>query len=390
MRTRADQLTISHMNQSLILDTIRKHGKITRAGISQELRLSPPSVSSNIEKLIQKQLVLEFYVDSAEGPGRRGKLVGLNPDYSFIVCMDLSSPILTLGLGNINEEIIAFHQYDRIEGLNAPQILDCVKNAFSALLTQYQLTREQIGAIIVCSPGVINEYAGKIEYAPQFPGWEGSDVWRALHSEYGDKLILMNDVNVIALGEQQVGIGRYYNSFVYINVDVGIGGAIIIDNKLLEGHNLAAGEIGYMMTSPRQFENHASARCSLESQVSFTAIRERLAQKLNQPLQSLTIPAINAAYHAGDPIVRKELDQLIKMLAMCIVNISAVLNVPVICLGGMIRDLDIDITQQISRLIQDSVPYPPHICLSQLGATGFLHGALHLGTERILKQATKE
>ena len=104
MKTSADQLTISHINQKLILDTIKEHGKITRANLSQLLHLSPPSVSSNIEKLLQKQLVLEYSTSSFEGPGRKGKLLGLNPDYSYIVCVDLSSPMLGVGIGNVKEE----------------------------------------------------------------------------------------------------------------------------------------------------------------------------------------------------------------------------------------------------------------------------------------------
>ena len=390
MRTGADQLTISQINQDLILQTIKKRKRITRASISQELHLSPLSVSSNIEKLLQKNLVLEYSMDNMEGPGRRGKLLGLNPDFAYIVCIDLSSPTLTIGLGNVNEEIIECTPYDRIQGIEAPKLLACVKNGISDLLMRRNLTLEQVGAIIVCSPGVINEYAQKIEYAPQFPGWEGTNVWSELRKEYGDRLILMNDVNAIALGELQVGIGRYYKSFVYINVDVGIGGGIIIDHHLLEGENLAAGELGFMITALDQLNHHTPERGALEGQISIQALRERLASRLKMPLHEVTLPVINRLCYEGDPVVMEEIQLLIKMLAMCVVNISAVLNVPVICLGGMLLELNVDVAQKISNYIQGLIPYPPHICNSQLGSTGFLHGALYLGAERILKQATKE
>ena len=388
MRTGADQLTISHINQNLILKTIKKHKRITRASISQELHLSPPSVSSNIEKLLQKNLVLECCTDNMEGPGRRGKLLGLNPDYAYIVCIDLSSPTLTIGLGNISEEIIECTPYDRIQGIEAAKLLTCVKSGIADLLQRRKLTMEQVGAIIVCSPGVINEYAQKIEYAPQFPGWEGTNVWSELRKEYGDRLILMNDVNAIALGELQVGIGQYYKSFVYINVDVGIGGGIIINHQLLEGENLAAGEVGFMMTALDQLNNHAPERGTLEGQISIQALREKLAARLELPVHEVTLPVINKLYDEGNAVVLEEIQLLIKMLAMCVVNISAVLNVPVICLGGMLLGLNMDIAQKISNCIQGLIPYPPHICNSQLGATGFLHGALYLGAERILEKAT--
>ena len=388
MKTSADQLTISHINQKLILDTIKEHGKITRANLSQLLHLSPPSVSSNIEKLLQKQLVLEYSTSSFEGPGKKGKLLGLNPDYSYIVCVDLSSPMLGVGIGNVKEEIVDYHQYERIEELDAQELLSCIDKAISDIMKRNSLSGERIGAIIVCSPGVINESAKKIEYVPQFPGWSGTNVWSSLRQKYGEKLILINDINAIAMGELQVGVGKIVNSFVCLNVDIGIGGGIIFNNQLLEGVNLAAGELGFMMTSLQQLEQPSREKGNLEKMVSIQALRKRLAQKLDIPFHALPISAINDLYRKSNPIVVEEIELLIRMLAMCIVNISAVLNVPVICIGGMIRELEIDLDRRISALIQNMVPYPPRICISQLGSTGFLYGALHLGSEKILKETT--
>lgn len=388
MKTSADQLTISHINQKLILDTIKEHGMITRANLSQLLHLSPPSVSSNIEKLLQKRLVLEYSTSSIEGPGRKGKLLGLNPDYSYIVCVDLSSPMLGVGIGNVKEEIVDYHQFEKIEDLNAQELLSCIESAISNIMSRNNLSEERIGAIIVCSPGVINEFAKKIEYVPQFPGWSGANVWSILRQKYGEKLILINDINAIAMGELQVGVGKIVNSFVCLNVDIGIGGGIIVNNQLLEGVNLAAGELGFMMTSMQQLEQPSREKGNLEKLISIQALRKRLAQKLELPFHALTIPAINDLYRNREPVVVEEIENLIRMLAMCIVNISAVLNVPVVCIGGMIRELEVDLDRRISALIQNMVPYPPKVCISQLGNTGFLYGALHLGSEKILQKTT--
>lgn len=388
MKTSADQLTISHINQKLILDTIKEHGQITRANLSQLLHLSPPSVSSNIEKLLQKQLILEYSTSRFEGPGRKGKLLGLNPDFSYIVCVDLSSPMLGVGIGNVKEEIMDYHQFERIEDLNAQELLSCIETAIANIMKRNDLSEDRIGAIIVCSPGVINETAKKIEYVPQFPGWSGTNVWSILRQKYGEKLILINDVNAIAMGEMQVGVGKIVNSFVCLNVDIGIGGGIIVNNQLLEGVNLAAGELGFMMTSLQQLEQPSREKGNLENLVSIQSLRKRLSQKLEIPFHALTIAAINDLYRKRNAIVVEEMELLIRMLAMCIVNISAVLNVPVVCIGGMIRELEIDLDRRISALIQNMVPYPPKICLSQLGGTGFLYGALHLGSEKILKETT--
>lgn len=75
-----------------------------------------------------------------------------------------------------------------------------------------------------------------------------------------------------------------------------------------------------------------------------------------------------------------------KLLAMSIVNITAVLNTPLVCIGGIISEFNVDLENQISSYIQGMVPYPPAICLSEMGSMGFIPGALHLGAEEILAQ----
>ena len=81
----------------------------------------------------------------------------------------------------------------------------------------------------------------------------------------------------------------------------------------------------------------------------------------------------------------QEIEYISKLLAMTIVNITAVLNTPVVCLGGSISELHVDIDKHITHYIRDMVPYPPKICLSEMGNTGFIPGALHLGSKKTLE-----
>lgn len=92
----------------------------------------------------------------------------------------------------------------------------------------------------------------------------------------------------------------------------------------------------------------------------------------------------DSLYHFNDTNVRQEIEYVTKLLSMCIINITAVLNTPLVCLGGMICEFDVGLDRMISDHIRAMVPYPPKIITSQLGAQGFMRGALHLGVEKIL------
>ena len=384
MQMKADQMTISQINQRLIIDTIRKHHRITRAGLSQQLHLSPPSVSANVEKLLEKGILLEYAADEMTGPGRRGKLLGLNPEYRYLVCVDLSGKMMTVGLGTIEEEMVECVTCDRIEGVMAGQVIDDIKKNVLDLLFRNRLTMDRVGAVIICVPGIINENSGRIEHVSQFPGWDSLDAWNLLKQEYGSKLLLINDINASALGELDAGIGRYYSSFVYINIDIGVGGGVVINGHLLEGENLAAGSVGFMLTTADQLDGSRRKDRNVGDQVNVPVMRKRTADKLKIPENELTISMVNHLFRTGNPVVLDEITNLTKNLAMCIINICAVLNVPVVCLGGRIQELDVDLPRNLTRIVQNNLYYPPHVCFSQLGNSGAIRGAFRLGSEKIL------
>ena len=385
MRTAADQQTISCMNQSLMLDLIKKEGRITRADISHALRLSPPSVSSNIEKLLKKGVILEFEASSSSsGPGRRGTLIGINQHFSYTIGISLSGPDLRVVLGDACEEIVDYRQYESLEGCSGKAIIEYIFHAVEDILVQNHIEMSSVGTIVVCTPGVIDETIGRIEFAPQITGWEELNIISTLENRFHTQVILINDINAVALGELMQGVGRKSKSFVYINIDMGIGAGIVIDGNLIKGQNSAAGEVGYMLTSVEQLDSKPQFG-HLESLISLRSIRSNISRKLGIEEEALDTARINTLYKEDNFVVLQEIEYISKLLAMTIVNITAVLATPVVCLGGSISELHVDIDKHITHYIRDMVPYPPKICLSEMGNTGFIPGALHLGSKKTLE-----
>lgn len=384
MQTAVDQQTISCMNQSLVLNLIKEKKRITRAGISQALKLSPPSVSANIEKLLKKGVILEYEIDSAcKRPGRKGTLIGLNPYFFYTVTISLSSPELRVALGNACEEMIDYQQYGSLEGCAGSDVINAIIFAVNDMLARNHIEMSKVGMIVVCSPGVIDNKMGKIEFAPQISGWEQLNIVSALEKQLAAKTLIINDINAAALGELMYGIGLKNKSFVYISIDRGIGAGIVINGDLIQGAHSAAGEVGYMLTSVEQL-NSKPQFGHLESLISIQAIFSNIARRLGISETELNIDKINSLYKDNNFVVCQEIEYISKLLAMSIINITAVLNTPIVCIGGRISEFQVNLVQHISQYIQDMVPYPPVICMSDMGSKGFIPGALHLGTDKIL------
>lgn len=90
-----------------------------------------------------------------------------------------------------------------------------------------------------------NFYSGCIEYATNLP-WKGVVPLAKLISErMGVKCTVTNDANAAAQGEMIYGAARGMKNFIVITLGTGVGSGIVIDGKLLYGHDGFAGELGH-------------------------------------------------------------------------------------------------------------------------------------------------
>jgi glucokinase len=82
-------------------------------------------------------------------------------------------------------------------------------------------------------------------------GWTDFPLLEVLRDRFGDREVrIANDANAMAMGEWKFGAGRGANSLLYLTVSTGIGGGIILDGQLVEGHSGMAGEIGHTKVLP--------------------------------------------------------------------------------------------------------------------------------------------
>jgi glucokinase len=103
---------------------------------------------------------------------------------------------------------------------------------------------EKIKGIGVGAPNG-NFYTGNIEFAPNLP-WKGVIPFAKLMTEkFGIQTALTNDANAAAVGEMTYGGARGMKNFIMITLGTGVGSGIIIDGKVVYGHDGFAGELGH-------------------------------------------------------------------------------------------------------------------------------------------------
>lgn len=93
-------------------------------------------------------------------------------------------------------------------------------------------------------PSVVDSKKGIVYDVVAIPSWKEVHLKQKLESHFKIPVRVNNDSNCFALGEKFYGKGRGCSNFVAVTLGTGMGCGIVINDKLFEGANSGAGEIG--------------------------------------------------------------------------------------------------------------------------------------------------
>ena len=161
-----------------------------------------------------------------------------------------------------------------------------------------------------------NYYTGNIEFAPNLP-WKGVIPFAKLMSEkFGIPAALTNDANAAAVGEMTYGAAHGMKNFIMITLGTGVGSGIVIDGKVVYGHDGFAGELGHVTVVRNNgricgcgktgcLETYASATGVARSarEILETSTKESLLR--NIPVDSITSKDVFDAAMQGDEVAKE-------------------------------------------------------------------------------------
>ena len=160
------------------------------------------------------------------------------------ICIDVGGTSIKYGLSNEIGEFIDKGSVDT-EALEkgGPGILEKIKT-----ISKKYIEDNDIDGICISTAGMVDSKKGKVVYALEhlIPEYTGMEIKREVEKEFNIRCEVENDVNCAGLGETWLGAGKNAKSSVCVTVGTGIGGCVILDNKLIHGFSNSAGEIGYI------------------------------------------------------------------------------------------------------------------------------------------------
>jgi glucokinase len=271
-------------------------------------------------------------------------------------------------------------------------VVDAVANAIRDAATDAKVDPADLAGVGIGSPGDVDDRAGTVTSARNLPGWTGTfPVADILGAEIGVPVSLGNDVNVATVAEFQLGAGRPYSSLLGVFWGTGVGGGIVIDDRVWLGR-ASAGEIGHMVIKLGGARCPCGRRGCVEAYAGRGAMEARARKELASGAKTdlfkimekrgrsrLTSGVFARALEQGDGLATNLIDRALEALGAGIASAVNLLDVEAVIIGG---GLGIRLgTPYAERIERAMLPHlfsdyrPPAVRVAALGDLGGAIGA---------------
>ncbi len=266
--------------------------------------------------------------------------------------IDIGGTTTKFGIVNRTGKII---EQDRISSVEYASVQDFIDALYEKM--QPMINRagglENITGIGVGAPNG-NFYKGTIEFAPNLV-WKGIiHLTDLLQAKFGLKAKLTNDANAAAMGEMMYGSMQGVKDFIIITLGTGVGSGIVIDGKILLGHDGFAGELGHTIVRPGgRYHKGSNMYGSLEVYASATGVRETAIELLQKhpetpsvlrdvSINDLTSKNVSEAANDGDAIANEVFEFTGQILGESLAN-AVMFSSPeaIVLFGGLTKAGDL-------------------------------------------------
>jgi glucokinase len=225
------------------------------------------------------------------------------------------------------------------------QDAEALVDAVVGLIEELSEGHQVLGAGIAAA-GFIDAQQSNIIYAPNI-NWRNEPFKARLEAKLSIPVIIENDANAAGWAEYRYGAGKGYQHMVMLTIGTGVGGAVIVDGKMLRGGFGIAGELGHLRLVPNGLPCGCGQSGCLESYGSGTALlksAKALAdsgdpdgsklRELQAATGQLTGQEVYQAILESDPGALRLLAELGDWLGQGVASLTAVLDPQIVVIGG--------------------------------------------------------
>jgi predicted NBD/HSP70 family sugar kinase len=378
---------IRQTNGVAALQALYRYGCLSRAQLARKMGLNRSSSGHIIAELTASGLVREIEEGKARrsgpaGAGRPGILLELVPDAACFLGAEIGVEHITTVLIDLTATILRCH----VEPFDGPSI--AVADAIACAVEQAfgDLTKEMVDrceGFGLSAPAQMDAQ-GQISVAPLL-GWKDVNFAQLARAALPIDVPIMveNDANAFAIGEGYKRSEGRSGVTLFLVIESGVGGGIVIDGKLFRGGHGLAGEIGHILVTEGGGQE-------LEQVIGLEPLLAQYRQALAR--QDAGLADFLADVRDRVPHAVSIAEEWARLLAFALVQACRLIDPDRIVLGGSVAALYPMVAGRVAAYVQagQAPTFPlPEIVLDESAESGSAFGAACMLHQRFLSLANE-
>ncbi len=317
---------------SQVIRALVQQGGMTAAQIARQTGLARSTVSTAVAELKANKVVVEIDGEGGarSGAGRPGVVLTLNPQAGTCIGIHLGYDEVRIAVADLAHSFIADREVVVGVDYEPADVLKALRSVVDAVYREQGLSLQSLVGIGVSVSGPVRP-DGILSRGGILPKWAGVNLRELFAPVFNKPVVVDNESNCAALAEMKWGAARGYSDFVLFKMDVGVGGAIVSNGKLVSGIAGGAGEFGHVSMNPDGDLCRCGNRGCLELYASFVKPLEQLSRINKRPM---SIPDSITLAEAGDVGALRLIADAGTFGGRGLAMIGNIINPPLIIVGG--------------------------------------------------------
>lgn len=382
------------VNRSIVLDMIRRGGRISRTDLARRSQLTKPTVSAIVEDLIAGGVVQEVgYGKAVASGGRRARLLQFNDASAAYLGVRVGVQVTTVAIADARGQIRATRELPTIYGDargTLTRALGVVNETFEAA----EIPRDRLQAVGVTVPGLVDAGTGVCVVGPNV-GWQQVPVRDIVGEALNVPVVVQNATNAGAIAEGQIGAAQGYRSYVWVHVGSELGAGIVLDGRPFYGRSGFSGEIGHCQVADSGIQCACGAVGCLDTLASGRALERRAREAIEQGQRTtlselgrpIEVADLVSAAAAGDELSVSLFESAGTYLGKALAYLQNILNPEIVVLGGRVVEAGDLLLSPARRAAQqhasraERVPIVPSVLKERSGIVGAVLSAMDFSVQ---------
>lgn len=385
-----------------VFERVRAAGRIPRVQVAKELGVSPASVTTITQELIEVGLIEEVAAtrEGDQGRGRPAVALGVRAGAHRVAGMKLSDREHTAVIVDFAGNLIADDVIPRRPGPMAlPELMEAIDTLLGRVCAKAGIQKADLSAVGLGVPGFVDTANGMVLWSSVLAE-RGVALAAATEARIGLPVTIDNDANLVTLAELWFGAGRQLSDFAVVTIEHGVGMGFVLNHRIYRGSQGVGMELGHTKVQLDGALCRCGQRGCLEAYIADYALAREATTALNwthkegQPM-SVLLESLYDHAKAGNAAARSIFRRAGRYLAVGLSNVVNLFDPALIILSGERMRYDYlyaaDTLAEMENLsINTGRPRPP-IEIHAWGDLLWAHGAAALAlssvSERLLAPA---